>query len=168
MVGSEVAIELKFDGLTTNQRQARRLTVQQSSSLGLNRNEVHHEKVTFKPTFPLVAGTFLSLSIAQDDVANPVAIAFDGNVEYTDLKTLTDDIAKKLDGKPVSVSSDGGTLTFNLNNGHARTVVIATPFASSGITEAVKAYLLRPGLNGSASSLKASSPRSVLRIQRVK
>ena len=151
VVGSEVAIELKFDGLTTNQRQARRLTVQQSSSLGLNRNEVHHEKVTLKPTFPLVAGTFLSLSIAQDDVANPVAIAFDGNVDYTDLKTLTDDIAKKLDGKPVSVSSNGGKLTFNLNNGHARTVVIATPFASLGITEAVKAYLLRPGLNGSAS-----------------
>ena len=151
VIGSEVAIELKLDGLTTNQRQARRLTVQKSSSLGLNRNEVHHEKVKLKPTFPLVAGTFLSLSIAQDDVANPVAIVFDGNVEFTDLKTLTADIAKKLDGKPVSVSSNGGKLTFNLNNGHARTVAIATPFASLGITEAVKAYLLRPGLNGSAS-----------------
>ena len=151
VVGTDVVLTLKFDGLTTNQRQARRITVQQSSALGLNRNEVHHESVTLKPSFPLVAGTFLTLTIAQDDLPNPVSITFDGSVEYTDLKTLTDDIAKKLEGKPLSVSSSGGKLTFNLNNGNARAVDIDTVMPELGITSPLKGYLVRPGINGSAS-----------------
>ena len=134
-----------------------RLTINQSTSLGLSRNEVHFSQITLKPVFPLPVGAMVNMTVSRDDRDTTVDINFNGSDSYQDMAQLLAFMETELASTPLSVSHSGSRLTFHLNNGRAHIVEILAapgdkpPFPALGFTEPLSGYLVRPLLDGSAN-----------------
>ncbi|MFO1063043.1 MAG: hypothetical protein U0892_04120 [Pirellulales bacterium] len=146
----EITVALKTTGLSEVQKSALRLTINQAAALGLNRNEVASDKVSFKPTFPIPAGVNFEAVVSREDQVNTVNVPFDGATEFGDMKSLVNGINAKLTDSPIRFSSSGQKLVVTINNGRAR-VVDLPAFATLGFTAAQRGYMVRPALGGSAT-----------------